>query len=321
MNPTLRIIFAGTPNFAAIHLQGLLDSNHSIVAVFTQPDRPAGRGKKLTASPVKQLAENNGLTVHQPKTLKGEDQQKILQELGADLMIVVAYGLILPQTVLDIPKYGCINVHASLLPRWRGAAPIQRAIQAGDSKTGITIIQMDAGLDTGTMLCRSSCAIRADETAASLHDKLANLGTPALQATLQEITYQQCRPEIQNNELSTYATKITKAEALIDWAEHAETIEQKVRAFNPVPIAYSTLETQNKKEERVKIWSARAHDSKTSKRPGTIIEHCDGNIVIACGKGELWINQLQLPGGRPLESKALLNSGRQQFDLGRVLGH
>lgn len=200
MSSELRIIFAGTPEFAAIHLQALLDSQHQLVAVYTQPDRPAGRGKKLKASPVKHLAISNDIPVYQPKSLRDVEQQNILNNLNADLMVVVAYGLILPEQVLTAPKYGCINVHASLLPRWRGAAPIQRAIEAGDRETGVTIMQMDAGLDTGDMLIKASCDITEDETAASLHNKLATIGAPALKEALNLIARQVCKPEVQNDE-------------------------------------------------------------------------------------------------------------------------
>jgi methionyl-tRNA formyltransferase len=316
MSSELRIIFAGTPEFAAIHLQALLDSRHQLVAVYTQPDRPAGRGKKLKASPVKHLAISNDIPVYQPKSLRDVEQQNILNNLNADLMVVVAYGLILPEQVLTAPKYGCINVHASLLPRWRGAAPIQRAIEAGDRETGVTIMQMDAGLDTGDMLIKASCDITEDETAASLHNKLATIGTPALKQALNLIARQVCKPEVQNDELSCYAAKIDKAEAEVNWIESAETIERKIRAFNPFPIAFSTFNN-----DRVKIWKASASNKDSGAPAGTITGHDEDTIVVACGSGTLYLEKIQLPGGKPLSSMDILNSRRQYFDIGLVFGH
>lgn len=315
MSSSLRIIFAGTPEFAALHLQALLDTQHQLVAVYTQPDRPAGRGKKLTPSPVKQLAIANDIPVYQPKSLRDPEQQTILYKLNADLMVVVAYGLILPEEVLTAPKYGCVNVHASLLPRWRGAAPIQRAIEAGDQETGVTIMQMDAGLDTGDMLIKASCVIDKDETASSLHDKLATIGTPALEKTLELIAAQACQPEVQNDELSCYAAKIEKAEAQIDWSESAEIIERKIRAFNPFPIAFSTFNN-----ERIKVWKASASNKDSEALAGTITGHQDDTIVVACGKGTLSLEKIQLPGGKALSSKDILNSRRQYFEPGLVFG-
>ena len=316
MSSELRIIFAGTPEFAAIHLQALLDSQHQLVAVYTQPARPAGRGKKLKASPVKHLAISNDIPVYQPKSLRDVEQQNILNNLNADLMVVVAYGLILPEQVLTAPKYGCINVHASLLPRWRGAAPIQRAIEAGDRETGVTIMQMDAGLDTGDMLIKASCDITEDETAASLHNKLATIGTPALKQALNLIARQVCKPEVQNDELSCYAAKIDKAEAEVNWIESAETIERKIRAFNPFPIAFSTFNN-----DRVKIWKASASNKDSGAPAGTITGHDEDTIVVACGSGTLYLEKIQLPGGKPLSSMDILNSRRQYFDIGLVFGH
>ncbi len=314
MSSPLRIIFAGTPEFAANHLQALLNSQHQLVAVYTQPDRPAGRGKKLTPGPVKQLALANNLPVYQPKSLRDPEQQNILANLNADLMIVVAYGLILPEEVLTAPKYGCVNVHASLLPRWRGAAPIQRAIEAGDSETGVTIMQMDAGLDTGDMLVTARCTIDKDETAASLHDKLAAIGSPALEQTLQLIATQTCQPEVQNDDFSCYAAKIDKSEAVIDWTENAEIIERKIRAFNPFPIAFSTF-----KNERLKIWKASASNQDGRAPAGTITAHDENdNIVVACGSGTLSLEIIQMPGGKVLSCRDILNSRRHYFEPGSV---
>ena len=313
----MRIVFAGTPEFAALHLQALLDdNNHEIVAVYTQPDRPAGRGKKLKPSPVKALAERHELTIHQPLSLKDPEQQQILAQLNADIMVVVAYGLLLPLAILGTPEHGCINVHASLLPRWRGAAPIQRAIEAGDTETGITIMQMDVGLDTGDMLCTAHCTIEKMDTGGSLHDKLAIIGPPALLATLQQITQGATTPEKQNDALSNYAPKITKAEALIDWSQPAETLDRKVRAFNPFPVTYTTLNN-----ERIRIWQAKliTADSE-SKCPGTICKSDSQGIQVATGQGSLLITELQLPGKKRLPVSEVLKSRADLFTPGTVLG-
>ena len=252
-NSPLRIVFAGTPEFAAIHLRGLLQSQHQLVGVYTQPDRPAGRGKKLQSSPVKQMAQAADIEVFQPASLRNEAAQQELAALGADVMVVVAYGLILPQEILDAPRIACLNVHASLLPRWRGAAPIQRAIEAGDAESGVTIMQMDAGLDTGNMLATASCAIDRNTTAASLHDQLAELGLPLLLEVLDSLPQHLASGRVQNEELATYAPKILKPEAEIDWRESAELVAGKIRAFNPFPISYTFLGG-----ERLKVHAAHA---------------------------------------------------------------
>lgn len=229
----LNIIFAGTPDFAAQHLQALLNSEHNVIAVYTQPDKPAGRGKKLQASPVKQLAEQHNIPVYQPKSLRKEEAQAELKALNADVMVVVAYGLILPEAVLNAPKYGCLNVHGSLLPRWRGAAPIQRSIWAGDQETGVTIMQMDIGLDTGDMLHKVTTPIAADETSASLYAKLAELAPPALLEVLNGLESQAFKAEKQDDALSNYAEKLSKEEAKLDWNLTACQLERNIRAFNP----------------------------------------------------------------------------------------
>ena len=315
----MRIVFAGTPEFAAQHLQALLDDtkngNHSVVAVYTQPDRPAGRGKKLTPSPVKALAENHGLPVHQPLSLKDPEQQQILADLNADIIVVVAYGLLLPAAILDTPKQGCINVHASLLPRWRGAAPIQRAIEAGDTETGITIMQMDVGLDTGDMLHTTHCTIENDETAGSLHDKLAKLGPPALLTTLQKISESTVIAEEQQDSLSNYAPKITKAEALLDWYLPAQVLDRKIRAFNPFPVAYTTLEN-----ERIRIWQAELSTNNTNATPGTILDTTSKGIRVSTHDGSLLITELQLPGKKRLPVEEVLKSRSEMFMPGTVLG-
>ena len=314
-SPVLRIIFAGTPEFAAIHLEGLLSSRHQLVGVYTQPDRPAGRGKKLQASPVKQMAEHAGIPVFQPGSLKIEEDQQILANIGADVMVVVAYGLILPQAVLDTPSMGCLNVHASLLPRWRGAAPIQRAIEAGDRETGITIMQMDAGLDTGNMLASAQCPINSDTTAASLHDELATLGMPALLRVLDTLPEHLASGQKQNDELANYAAKILKPEAEIDWREDAEIIARKIRAFNPFPICFTFLGG-----ERLKIHTAKITlEPLPAAPPGAILSATSTGIVVACGTGALCISKLQLPGGKALNAEQVLNARSALFAPGTTL--
>ena len=315
-SPVLRIIFAGTPEFAAIHLDGLLGGRHKLVAVYTQPDRPAGRGKKLQASPVKQMAERAGIPVFQPPSLKDPEEQRKLANIGADLMIVVAYGLILPQAVLDTPAMGCLNVHASLLPRWRGAAPIQRAIEAGDSETGVTIMQMDAGLDTGNMLASVHCPINRDTTAASLHDELATLGMPLLLDVLDTLPEHLARGREQDGDQANYATKILKSEAEIDWREDAELIARKVRAFNPFPICFTFLG-----KERLKVHTAKATQERVGAAPpGAVLQSSASGIVIACGTGQLCISKLQLPGGKPLTVEQMLHARSTLFTPGTALG-
>ena len=310
----LRIIFAGTPDFAALHLATLIDSEHQLLAVYTQPDRPAGRGKKLLASPVKQLALEAGLPIRQPASLKEEDAQKALDGLAADIMIVVAYGLILPQAVLDAPRLGCLNVHASLLPRWRGAAPIQRAIEAGDDTTGITIMQMDAGLDTGAMLATAACTIPAHCSAADLHDKLARLGPPLLLEVLQDLSGYQSRGRAQQDDLATYARKMTKAEACVNWLCSARELDRRIRAFNPFPVCYSSLDGQ-----RIRIWQAQALlDSSHSQPPGTILRADGKGILVNCGDGQLLIERLQLPGGKVLTAQQVLSAKQELFSPGRA---
>jgi methionyl-tRNA formyltransferase len=308
----LRLIFAGTPDFAASHLRALVNSKHQLLGVYTQPDRPAGRGRKLQASPVKQLAEQAGLPVYQPASLKDEGAQLQLAALGADVMVVVAYGLILPQAVLDMPRFGCLNVHASLLPRWRGAAPIQRAIEAGDTTTGITIMQMDAGLDTGAMLTNVSCPISPRTSAADLHDELALLGPPLLQQVLADIERYQSQGRAQADEWASYAHKILKTEALIDWSSSAAALERKVLAFNPFPVCYSKL-----RGKRVKVWQARALPSDAMREaPGTIIRTGGEGIVVSCGEGELALETLQLEGATKLTARQIFNAHQTQFAKG-----
>ena len=313
----LNIIFAGTPDFAAQHLQALLDSEHNVIAVYTQPDKPAGRGKKLQASPVKQLAEAHNIPVYQPKSLRKEEAQAELKALNADVMVVVAYGLILPETVLNAPKYGCLNVHGSILPRWRGAAPIQRAIWAGDSETGVTIMQMDVGLDTGDMLHKVYTEILPAETSASLYQKLAELAPPALLEVLNGLATAQFTPEKQDDDLANYAEKLTKEEAKLDWTMPAAQLERNIRAFNPAPIAFLTVEV-NGKEERVKVYQANIlpHQAKPL---GTILAFDKTGLQIATQDGVLNITQLQPPGKKPMSVQDFLNGRADWFVVGQIL--
>ncbi|MWQ82566.1 methionyl-tRNA formyltransferase [Glaesserella parasuis] len=313
----LNIIFAGTPDFAATHLQALLNSEHNVIAVYTQPDKPAGRGKKLQASPVKQLAEVHHIPVYQPKSLRKEEAQAELQALNADVMVVVAYGLILPEAVLKAPKYGCLNVHGSLLPRWRGAAPIQRSIWAGDTETGVTIMQMDIGLDTGDMLHKVTTPILATETSASLYAKLAELAPPALLEVLNGLTSGQFKPEKQQDEQANYAEKLTKEEAKLDWNMTACQLERNIRAFNPAPMAYLTLMV-NEVEERIKVYQAEVLPHQ-EKAVGTVLAVDKNGIQIATQQGVLNITQLQPAGKKPMSVQDFLNGRGDWFKVGSVL--
>ena len=310
----LKLIFAGTPDFAARHLAALLSSDHEVVAVYTQPDKPAGRGQKLTASPVKELALANDLPVYQPASLRNEAAQAELAALGADLMVVVAYGLILPKVVLDTPRLGCLNVHGSLLPRWRGAAPIQRAIWAGDAETGVTIMQMDVGLDTGAMIRKVSCPIAFDETSASLYDKLAELGPQALVDTLNAMAAGDTAAEAQDDALANYAQKLSKEEARIDWSMEAVAIERCIRAFNPWPISWFEVA-----EQTIKVWQAEVIDSDHGQSAGTLLKADKQGIDVATGKGVLRLLTLQPPGKKAMSVPDLLNSRRDWFEPGTQL--
>ena len=310
----LKLIFAGTPDFAARHLAALLSSDHEVVAVYTQPDKPAGRGQKLTASPVKELALAHDLPVYQPASLRNEAAQAELAALGADLMVVVAYGLILPKAVLDTPRLGCLNVHGSLLPRWRGAAPIQRAIWAGDAETGVTIMQMDVGLDTGAMIRKVSCPIAFDETSASLYDKLAELGPQALVDTLDAMAAGDTTAEAQDDALANYAQKLSKEEARIDWSMEAVAIERCIRAFNPWPISWFEVADQT-----IKVWQAEVIDSDHGQPVGTLLKADKQGIDVATGKGVLRLLTLQPPGKKAMSVPDLLNSRRDWFEPGTQL--
>ncbi|WP_421198081.1 methionyl-tRNA formyltransferase [Aeromonas enteropelogenes] len=310
----LKLIFAGTPDFAARHLAALLSSDHEVVAVYTQPDKPAGRGQKLTASPVKELALAHNLPVYQPASLRNEEAQAELASLGADLMVVVAYGLILPKAVLDTPRLGCINVHGSLLPRWRGAAPIQRAIWAGDAETGVTIMQMDVGLDTGAMIRKVSCPIATDETSTSLYDKLAELGPQALVDTVDAMAAGNTTAEPQDDALANYAQKLSKEEARIDWTMDAVAIERCIRAFNPWPISWCEVAGQT-----IKVWQAEVIEHEHGQSAGTLLKADKQGIDIATGKGVLRLLTLQPPGKKAMSVTDLLNSRRDWFEPGTQL--
>ncbi|MDM1301928.1 methionyl-tRNA formyltransferase [Acinetobacter indicus] len=319
----MKIIFAGTPEFAAVALDALLKTEHEIVAVYTQPDRKAGRGQKLTASAVKQLALAHDLPVYQPLHFKSSTEEGLaaqaeLKALNADVMVVAAYGLILPQVVLDTPKYGCLNIHGSLLPRWRGAAPIQRAIATGDAETGVTIMKMAAGLDTGDMMYKTLCPITAEDTSASLHDKLAIQGAEAIVAVLaSEQTLQQYleQREVQDEALTVYAHKLSKAEAKIDWSQDAVTIDRNIRAFNPWPVAFIPLDEQS----NLRVWgSVLSNEAVNGQSAGTILTLDKQGVHVACGDGKaICLTSLQWPGGKALNPVQI--SQTQKLNVGQVL--
>ncbi|EGI73303.1 methionyl-tRNA formyltransferase [Pseudoalteromonas distincta] len=313
MTQPLRIIFAGTPDFAARHLQALIQSEHQIVGVYSQPDRPAGRGKKLKASEVKELALEHNLPVFQPQSLKNDEALAELTSLNADIMIVVAYGLILPKAILEAPRLGCLNVHGSILPRWRGAAPIQRAIWAGDEQTGVTIMQMDEGLDTGDMLHISRCPISTTETSASLYTKLAELGPDALIETINKLANGEITPEPQNDELANYAKKLSKEEADIDWSMSALQIERNIRSFNPWPMCFTQMGGQTVKIHQAQVMLQ-------SGVPGQILSSDKNGVVVACGEHALCITQLQPQGKKPMAINDFLNGRSDWVTPGTILG-
>ena len=301
-NKVLRIIYAGTPEFAVPALQALIDSEHEIVAVYTQPDRRAGRGQKIRLSAVKQLALDTQLPIEQTTTLKSKEALKTLKAYQADIMIVAAYGLLLPQAILDAPRYGCLNIHGSLLPRWRGAAPIQRAIEAGDQQTGVTIMQMALGLDTGDMLSTITCPITATDTAQTLHDQLANDGATALLATLEQLVSGTLNPEQQDESKSCYAHKLSKQEAEIDWHQSAIEIDRRIRAFNPWPVAYTL-----KEGKPLRLYNTSVIPSTQIAPAGSVIAESKQGIEIATQDGSVLITRLQLPNNKALEVKDFLN--------------
>ncbi len=310
-----RIVFAGTPEFAATHLAALLRAGIMPVAVYSQPDRPAGRGQQLQMSPVKQLAVQHGIAVEQPVNFKSDEARQRLSAYQPDLLIVVAYGLLLPQAVLDIPRLGCVNVHGSLLPRWRGAAPIQRALLAGDRETGVELMRMEAGLDTGPVLASARTPVSADDTGGSLHDRLASLGAELLVSQLPNLLRGELVPQPQNDALATYAKKLEKAEAVIDWSQPAVQIDRQIRAFNPWPVAQTTLGA-----ETLRIWFSKTSDRTSHAEPGTIIEQQADALLVATGDGVLAITELQWPGGKRLPVRHILNARAAQLAVGVRLG-
>ncbi|ETI59789.1 methionyl-tRNA formyltransferase [Marinomonas profundimaris] len=317
----LRIVFAGTPEFAAASLQAVLDkqteNNYEVIAVYTQPDRPAGRGQKLVQSPVKQLALTNDIPVYQPLNFKLKEDKAELAMLDADIMIVAAYGIILPKIVLDMPKFGCINVHASLLPRWRGAAPIHRALIAGDNETGITIMQMDVGLDTGDMLLKAHCDIKQTDTSATLHDRLAAMGGDALIDALEQLKANTLTPETQDESLTCYAAKLTKQEADIDWSAPAELIERQIRGLSPWPVAYT-----NSLAGIMKIHAAQhASVSDEDSTPGEILVVSKEGVIVATGQGSVLITDVQFAGGKRMKIQDALNGKHKAaLAIGQRLG-
>ena len=314
MSQSLRIVFAGTPDFAARHLAALLSSEHEVIAVYTNPDRPAGRGKKLSAPPVKQLALEHEIPVYQPENFKLDEAKQELAALNADIMVVVAYGMLLPQVVLDTPRLGCINVHGSILPRWRGAAPIQRSIWAGDKETGVTIMQMDIGLDTGDMLSIATLPIEATDTSASMYEKLAGLGPDALVECLADIASGKAVAEKQDDELANYAKKLSKEEARINWSDDAAHIERCVRAFNPWPMSHFEAA-----ENSIKVWQSRVAEQTSDKPAGTILQADKTGIYVATGQGVLVLEQLQVPGKKAMSVQDILNSRASWFEVGTQL--
>lgn len=313
----MKIIYAGTPEFAVPALNALLHSEHEVIAVYTQPDRPAGRGKKLIASPVKCVAEQHAIPVEQPLNFKDETTRAHLKNYQADIMIVAAYGLILPTAVLEMFAFGCINIHASILPRWRGAAPIQRAIIAGDTETGISIMQMEKGLDTGPYFCIKKCAITEADTGQSLHDRLTELGAKTLMQVLPKIFTKTIQPTSQDTmeSAASYAHKLEKAEGKINWQEPVALIQRKIRAFNPWPVAFCDIHG-----ESVRIWQA---EIETAEHPnaqaGEIMSVDKTSIHVACGQGTLSIQKLQFPGGKMLSVMEILNAKKELFKPGLIL--
>lgn len=299
----MKILFAGTPEFAVPSLQALLESEHEVVGVYTRPDRPAGRGRQERQSPVKCLALANGLNILQPESLRLQEEQEQLRAFQADLLVVVAYGLILPKPVLDAPRLGCVNVHASLLPRWRGAAPIQRAIHAGDAETGVTIMRMEPGLDTGPMLLKASTPIGELESAADLHDRLAFLGANALREALPGLESGSLGAEIQDETQVTYAAKLEKGEAPLDWTQPAANLSRQVRAFNPWPVAETRFRGQT-----LRVWMAQAIPETSSREPGEVLSGAAKTIDVATGDGVLRLLEVQLPGGKRLSALDFLNA-------------
>lgn len=311
----MKIIFAGTPDFSVLTLSALLQSDHDVVAVLTQPDKPKGRGRKLAMSPVKVVAQSHNIPVLQPSSLKDDEIQSTLRSYSADMMIVIAYGLLLPKNILDMFPYGCINIHASLLPKYRGASPIQSAILKGDTETGVTIMQMDVGMDTGDMLHVSKCKITSKDTAKTLHDNLAKLGSEALLDTFTMIEKGAVIPEKQDDKQATHASKIKKVDAKIDWDQAVETIDREIRAYYGWPVSFTSLNG-----EVIRVWEASISNNAFKGAPGEIVESSRQGVTIACGQGALTLNKIQLPGGRAVSIQDCLNANADRFQLGKVLG-
>lgn len=299
----MKIIFAGTPDFSVYALRSLIDSRHDIIAVYTRPDRPAGRGRKVKVSPVKQCALDHGIPVYQPESLKEQSVRQELARLGPDTMVVVAYGLILPEEILEIPRLGCLNIHASLLPRWRGAAPVQRAILAGDRSSGITVMQMDKGLDTGDMLLRLECDIHPDESAGVLHDRLAGLGARGIIEVIDRLETGTLQAVRQDNDKACYAAKLDKAEASLDWGKRARELDRQVHAFNPWPVAQTRW-----KDRVIRVWESVCLDGDSDKKPGDVIRAGKQGIDVITGDGILRLTTIQLPGGKPMSAQAFCNA-------------
>lgn len=310
---SLNIVFAGTPEFGVPCLDALSHSSHQLKAIYTQPDRPAGRGRKLQASAVKEWALAHDIPVYQPLNFKTQEAIDELAALKPDLMIVIAYGLILPRKVLDIPRLGCINVHASLLPRWRGASPIQQAILHGDEQTGVTIMQMELGLDTGPMLTKANCLISATDTAGSLHDKLAALSAPPLLDTVDLLADAQAQAQIQDEKLATYAKKINKEDGCINWQNSAAVIDQQIRAFNPWPIAYTSLNA-----EPLRIHEASLVTLNENLTPGTVVRLDKKGMLVSTAEGGILIEKIQFPSAKAVSIADWLNSGKTQLHVGLI---
>lgn len=309
----LNIVFAGTPEFGLPCLEALNQSSHQISAIYTQPDRPAGRGRKLQASAVKEWALAHKIQIFQPLNFKSQETIYELASLKPDVLIVIAYGLILPRAVLELPRFGCINVHASLLPRWRGASPIQHAILFGDPQSGVTVMQMDVGMDTGAMLSKVECSITPEDTAGSLHDKLAQISAKPLLEVIDALAKHELQPEEQNNDLATYAGKISKEDARINWQDSAKQIDCKVRAFNPWPIAYT--ETGG---EVLRIHKAHPAGIESTEPPGTVLNIDKNGMLVVTGKKSILIERIQFPGGKAISIADWLNSGKSQLHPGLI---
>lgn len=319
MSQPLNIIFAGTPDFAAKHLAALINSHHNVIAVYCPPDKPAGRGKKLTACTTKLLALDHNIPVEQPKNFKESDVQQRLMNYQADIMVVVAYGLLLPKVILTAPRLGCINVHGSILPLWRGAAPIQRAVEAGDPETGVTIMQMDEGLDTGDMILKATCEISQQDTSASIYEKLAELGPTAMLETLSSMAENTHHAKSQNNDLATYAKKLNKDEAELNWQLPAKTLHQKLRAYIPWPVAQFTFTDDKNNQHRIRTWQASVVEGNFKEAPGTIVSVDKTGVTIVTSEHALKLENLQLPGKKALAFTDILNGRADWFQKGQSI--